>query len=279
MARAPRCLQLPAAVVAMMAASAAGEAVLPTGRIVVSLPFDGNSNATADASSFFRFDGVGGLSGGGATSTFLLAYPAAARAAMMDWLFLPDFAASLDILKVEVGADDQTTDGCEACHMRTPDAADVNCTRGYEWSLMKEAAARNPDITLYGLPWGFPGWLGFGTANPYNNVTATADYMARWVECARDAHGLNVSVMGLWNEAWQADGRPEDEPWAYARALRARLDAGGLGHVRIIAPDGDIADIVPDLQANASCVRTWKKKKEGDERARARACVSCARIG
>ena len=57
---------------------------------------------------------------------------------------------------------------------------------------MREAVKRNPSITLYGLPWGFPGWLGFGTQNPYNNVTATADYTAQWVECGRDTHGLNI---------------------------------------------------------------------------------------
>ena len=62
---------------------------------------------------------------------------------------------------------------------------------------------RNPSMTLYGLPWGFAGWLGFGTSNPYHNVTATADYVAKWVECGRDSHGLNISVLGLWNEAWQ----------------------------------------------------------------------------
>jgi galactosylceramidase len=32
-----------------------------------------------------------------------------------------------------------------------------NFQRGYEWWLMTEAKARNPDIVLYGLPWSFPG--------------------------------------------------------------------------------------------------------------------------
>jgi hypothetical protein len=64
-----------------------------------------------------------------------------------------------------------------------------------------------------GLPWGFAGWLGFGTTNPYYNVTATAEYTATWVECARDAHGLNISMLGLWNEAWVADNRPDTDAW------------------------------------------------------------------
>lgn len=201
-----------------------------------------------------RFDGIGGLSGGGATSNFFGAYPEDAREEMLDWLFLPNYGASLEILKVEIGADDQTTDGTEAGHMRTP--TEVDCHRGYEWPLMKAAVARNPSITLYGLPWGFAGWLGFGTTNPYHNVSATADYIVRWVECGRDAHGLNISVVGLWNEAWEAAERPTSDPWEYLLALRARLDAGGLAHVRIQLGDlnagGESETVVPILHENAT---------------------------
>ena len=41
-------------------------------------------------------------------------------------------------------------------------------TGGYEWWLMRQAKARNPAITLYGLPWGFPNWINHGDldANP-----------------------------------------------------------------------------------------------------------------
>ena len=52
--------------------------------------------ATVDS---IRFDGVGGLSAG-ATSPFLFAYEPSARAEILDWMFKPDFAGSLDILKV-----------------------------------------------------------------------------------------------------------------------------------------------------------------------------------
>ena len=34
---------------------------------------------------------------------------------------------------------------------------------------MKEAKARKPDLKLYGLPWGFPGWL-----DPAANATTQA---------------------------------------------------------------------------------------------------------
>ena len=205
-----------------------------------SIPLDWAGNATGR-----RFDGIGGLSGGGATSTFLLAYKEPQRSQIMDWMFKPNFGAGLNILKVEVGSDDQTTDGCEGCHMRS--ATEVDCHRGYEWGLMKAAAERNPEIILYGLPWAWAGWLGFGTNSPYANVTATADYTAKWIECGRDAHGLNISMIGLWNE--------EPGPVPYILALRKRLDEGGLSHVKIIAPDGGgggMDEIAKEMAANAS---------------------------
>ena len=53
---------------------------------------------------WYRFDGIGGLSGGGATSNFLFSYPQAAQSEILDYLFKTDFAASLAILKVEIGS-------------------------------------------------------------------------------------------------------------------------------------------------------------------------------
>jgi galactosylceramidase len=50
-----------------------------------------------------RFDGVGALSGGGCTSRMLVDYKEPQRTEILDYLFLPQFAASLHILKVEIG--------------------------------------------------------------------------------------------------------------------------------------------------------------------------------
>ncbi len=48
---------------------------------------------------------MGGLSGGGATSVFLPSYPEPQRSQILDYLFKPNFGASLQILKVEIGGD------------------------------------------------------------------------------------------------------------------------------------------------------------------------------
>uniref|UniRef100_A0A672T5C4 Galactosylceramidase a n=1 Tax=Sinocyclocheilus grahami TaxID=75366 RepID=A0A672T5C4_SINGR len=57
-----------------------------------------------------EFDGIGGLSGGGATSRLLVNYEEPYRSQILDFLFKPNFGASLHILKVEIGGDAQTTD-------------------------------------------------------------------------------------------------------------------------------------------------------------------------
>lgn len=76
------------------------------------------------------FDGIGGLSGGGATSRLLVNYPEPQRSQILDYLFKPGFGASLQILKVEIGGDAQSTDGCESSHMHNEDD-EPNFHRGY----------------------------------------------------------------------------------------------------------------------------------------------------
>lgn len=66
-----------------------------------------------------RFDGLGAISGGGATSRLLVDYPEEQRSQVLDLLFSPQFGASLHILKVEIGGDSQSTDGTETSHMHS----------------------------------------------------------------------------------------------------------------------------------------------------------------
>src|SRR5690606_18591261 len=97
------------------------------------------------------------------------------------------------ILRVEIGADINSTTGSEPSHMRTRD--DLDHERGYEWWIMQEARRRNPRIALSGLAWGVPGWLdgGFWCRD---NIA----YHLAWLECAR-RHGLSIDYLGGWNES------------------------------------------------------------------------------
>jgi len=138
----------------------------------------------------FIFDGIGAISAG-ASTRLLYDYPEPERSQILDYLFKPNYGAALQILKVEIGSDMNSTDGSEASHMRTPD--DLNDNRGYEWWLMTEAKKRNPDIKLYALAWGAPGWVGEFWSDK------NMDYLLAWLDLATKK-GFKIDYMGGWNE-------------------------------------------------------------------------------
>uniref|UniRef100_A0A8C1PJI5 Galactocerebrosidase n=1 Tax=Cyprinus carpio TaxID=7962 RepID=A0A8C1PJI5_CYPCA len=170
-----------------------------------------------------EFDGIGGLSGGGATSRLLVNYEEPYRSHILDFLFKPNFGASLHILKVEIGGDAQTTDGTEPSHMHSK--GEGNFFLGYEWWLMNEAKKRNPNIKLIGLPWAFPGWVGEGTQWPYFFSNVTADYVVSWIYGAKQHHNLDIDYIGIWNE------RKYDP--VYIKVLRDTLDRVGYTNIAV----------------------------------------------
>ena len=178
---------------------------------------------TLDGTSAGRlFDGVGALSAG-ASSRLLTDYPPQQRNQILDYLFKPGYGAALQILKVEIGGDTNSTDGSEPSHMRTP--TDLNCNRGYEWWLMEQAKARNPDIKLAGLQWGAPGWVGSGgTLWTQDDV----NYLISWLGCARQ-HGLNIDYLGGWNEKGYNQ--------TFYEELHQALGANGFGSTKVVAAD------------------------------------------
>ncbi|XP_065831251.1 galactocerebrosidase-like [Oscarella lobularis] len=186
------------------------------------------------------FDGIGGLSAG-ASSRLLYDYPEPTRSHILDLLFLPNFAASFHILKVEIGGDSQSTWGTEPSHMHSRD--DENYQRGYEWWLMTEAKKRNPNIRIYCLAWGEPHWIGNGTFFSDDGIS----YHVKFIQGAKRYYNVTVDYLGIWNEMpWNGD---------YIKKLRKGLDANGLNHVQIVAADGDwsIAEaMAKDEELNAS---------------------------
>ena len=196
---------------------------------------------------FRPLDGIGGLSGGGAVSRMLPAYDEATREQIFDYLFLPNFGASLQILKVEIGSECQSTDGSEATHMRN--SSEESYTRGYEWMVMAAAKRRNPAIKLYGLAWGWPLWITCNpgtmtncTGNVYDHSDELARYLVNFVLGAKQVHNLTIDYLGDWNE------RPYSI--AFLILLRAMLDAKGLQETRIVAPDQGGWGFADDVLAN-----------------------------
>jgi hypothetical protein len=198
------------------------------------------------------FEGIGGLSAGAGTR-LLPDYPERQRSDVLDYLFRPNFGASLHHLKVEIGGDVNSTEGTEPSHARTREEFEhprpEYSRRGYEWWLMREAKKRNPHVYLDVLQWGAPHWIGdknfpdVGNPNdlkwpermtPNRRKFYTqdnAEFVASFIRGAKDYHALDIDYCGIWNE------NLHDSAWI--KLLRKTLDCHGLTKVRIIGCDED----------------------------------------
>ncbi|MER7272561.1 ricin-type beta-trefoil lectin domain protein [Micromonospora carbonacea] len=175
------------------------------------------------ASGGKTFDGLGAVSGGGGNSRLLIDYPEPQRGQILDYLFKPDYGASLQILKVEIGGDTNSTSGSEPSHSHF--RGDLDCNRGYEWWIMEQAKLRNPSIKLVGLAWGAPGWIGNGTFMSQDSI----DYHLAWLGCAKQ-HNLTIDYLtAAQNE------RLYDANWTIN--LRTALNNNGYAGVKLIFGD------------------------------------------
>ena len=195
------------------------------------------------------FDGVGAISGGGGNSRLLIDYPAKQRNEILDYLFKPGYGASLQILKLEIGGDANSTDGSEPSIEHTRGV--VNCNAGYEFWLAAQAKARNPNIKLYGLAWAAPGWIGNGNFWSQDMI----DYLMRWMGCAK-SHGLTIDYLGGWNERGYNKAWYENLHAAIAaRHLPTQVvgDDSGWDEADAMATDPAFAKSIDILGAHYSC--------------------------
>lgn len=182
-----------------------------------------------------RFDGIGVVDGGGATSVLLKDYPEPQRSQILDLMYRPQFGASVSALLVEVPGDGNSTQGSMPSHMHTRD--DLDYTRGYTWWVMQEARRRNPRLTLDGAAWSAPGWLGtkgtvFKQDTPEHSRIEgtffsqdTVDYYVSWLKGLRSRYGLEMDALGARNE--------KGVSYDFVIALRKALDANGFGKVQL----------------------------------------------
>jgi hypothetical protein len=192
--------------------------------VIQAAPSEAATSIVINGSSSGRtFDGVGAVSGGGGNSRLLIDYPEPQRGQILDYLFKPGYGAALQMLKVEIGGDTNSTSGAEPSHEHF--RGDLNCDRGYEWWIMEQAKARNPNIKLAALAWGAPGWIGNG------NFTSTdmTDYMLSWLGCAKQ-HNLTIDYLSA-----AQNERKYDANWTIS--LRNALNANGFSGVKIIFGD------------------------------------------
>ena len=179
------------------------------------------------ASAGRTFGGIGAISGGGGNSRLLTDYPAAQQQQILDYLFKPGLRRR--------PADPQGRDRRRhQLHRRLRvliehTSGTVNCNNGYEWWLMEQAKALNPNIKLYGLAWGAPGWIGGGSFWSTDMI----NYLVSWLNCAT-SHGLTINYLGGWNE------RGYNISWY--EQLRSTLNADGYSSVQIVGADSDWSD-------------------------------------
>ncbi len=170
-----------------------------------------------------RFDGIGIVNGGGATSVLLKDYPEPQRSQILDLVFKPKFGASVSALMVEIPGDGNSTQGSMPSHKHTRD--DLDFDRGYMWWILREARKRNGNLTLDGAAWSAPGWVGNGNFWSQD----AADYYLSWLQGLRKVYGLELDALGCRNE--------KGESFEFAKMLRNTLDANGFEKVKIHAFD------------------------------------------
>lgn len=183
-----------------------------------------------------RFDGIGVVNGGGATSVLLKDYPEPQRSQILDLVYKPKFGASVSALLVEIPGDGNSTQGSMLSHMHTRD--DLDYTRGYIWWIMSEAKKRNPKLSLNATAWSAPGWIGSDPATRVPGKTGgdaafwsqdSADYYVKWLQGLRSVYGLELDAIGCRNEKGYSI--------PFAKLLRTTLNANGFEKVGIHAFD------------------------------------------
>src|SRR3954452_2705956 len=91
--------------------------VAAAGTVVSAAPAQAATSITINGGSGGRvFDGVGAISGGGGNSRLLIDYAEPQRTQILDYLLKPGYAANVQILKVEIGGDPNSTSGAEPSH-------------------------------------------------------------------------------------------------------------------------------------------------------------------
>ena len=166
------------------------------------------------------YRGMGCVSGNN-SSRLLLDYKVEhphAYEEIMRLLFQKDYGAGLTHIKLELGADINSSSGTEPCTKRSlNEPADV--TRGAGFQFAADAKAINPDITVDFLRWGEPKWVtdAFAISQEHG---LNARY--RWYKETLDAA---YAVYGLKFDYISADQNETDTPdEAWILYLRYRLD-------------------------------------------------------
>lgn len=199
------------------------------------LNIDGSTRST-NPNSFWR--GFGFISANN-SSRLLLDYKAEHPEVyhrILKWLFDPEGAVRMNHIKLEMGADINSSSGTEPSVKRSAEEpADV--TRGAGFQLAADALKYNPDITLELLSWGVPGYI--------NNAPDQDKFRLRYLwfketlDAAYETYGLKFSFIDP-----NINERAVEREWIkyFSAALKAEKDTP--------YPYSDIKIVIADEEAH-----------------------------
>lgn len=199
------------------------------------LIIDGN---TVDNNPANTHRGLGVVTGNN-SSRLLIDYKAMAPASyweIMDLLFKPEYGAGLTHIKIELGADINSSSGTEPCVKRTADEK-VNITRGAGFVFAADAKKINPEITIDFLRWGEPQWVTKEFSKSKNDgFAARYKWFKETIDAAFEMYNLKFDYISAdANETGEAD-----EEWIIYLSEHLKSEASqryDYSQIKIVASD------------------------------------------
>ncbi len=217
------------------------------------ITIDGNN-----VDKYNRFKGFGTVTGNN-TSRLLLDYKEENPKKyweIMNKLFNKETGAGLTHVKVELGADVNSSSGTEPATMRYADEP-ANVLRGAGFQFAADAKSINPDITVEILRWGEPRFSWSGAAsNQYEN---RYQWYKQTIDAVYKEYGFKLDYVGIsQNERAQNNGKNELEWLKYFTSkikTEPNYDAD-YKHIKLVAADGyrDTATISKTLLQNPDLI-------------------------
>lgn len=163
---------------------------------------------------------------------------------MMNLLFSKEDGAGLNHVKIELGADVNSSSGTEPATMRSPDDT-PNVKRGAGFSFAADAISINPDVTVEILRWGEPKWTQEGTGYEeyaYPKYEARYQWYRKTIDAAYETYGYKITEVSPGQNERRKD-YTDDFAWIKYCAQRFDEDgANGVGafdyrEIKIVAAD------------------------------------------
>lgn len=191
----------------------------------------------ADGNPYNVFGGFGSVSCNN-TSNLLLDYKEENPDAywrIMNLLFNPETGAGLKHIKVELGADNNTSSGTEPATKRSADEP-ANVLRGAGFHFIADALSINPDIETEALRWGEPSWT-------QGNLDLRYQWYKETIDAAYDTYGVTFDYLSPSQNEVHANYITSELAWTVDFAQRLEVDALAsdarydYGQIKIVALD------------------------------------------